>query len=273
MALALLAPACKREVIAHEQPEKEANQIIYLLGQNGIDAEKMKDEASREPRYNVSIDYGEKQRALGILQIHNLPMMSADDTLSLFKEGGMIPTNQQERAKREAGIRGDVMNALRKVPRVIDVQASITMPEDNPLRDPNEARPKPKAAIILNYLEDGTKSPPLTVEDVQRFVQAALPDVKSSEVSVNMFPISPGDAGKALAMPQIDPMKGCLDKEVVIGLEVCAGNTKKVYKMMLVATIVAGLLSAMMIFAVLRAMRYRKDLTRLTAQFEKVKGK
>ncbi len=70
------------------------------------------------------------------------PKTKADDTSAMFKEGGMIPTNEQQRAKREVGIRGDIVNALRAVPRVVDVQANVTIPEDSPLRDVNEAKPK-----------------------------------------------------------------------------------------------------------------------------------
>lgn len=275
-----LAPACAKQTIAHEQIERDANEILFLLSQAGIEAEKVKDEESRELRFNVLVAKDMETTSLGILQKHNLPMMRADDTSAMFKEGGMIPTNEQQRAKREVGIRGDIINSLRAVPRVVDVQATVTIPEDNPLRDVNEAKPKPKASVLVIYLEDGEGKPPITVEDVQKFVQAALPEIKSGEVSVNMFPRSAG-AGAALAqggaagggVPMVDPTKGCLEKETVIGIDVCKGGRSKVQTMLIGAIAVAGLLSGMVIFAVLRAMRYRKDLTRLTAQFEKVKAK
>jgi type III secretion system YscJ/HrcJ family lipoprotein len=276
-ALLLSATACKTETIAHQQLEREANKIINLLMANGIDdVSKVKDEGSRELRFNVMVPETHKQKALQILELHNLPKMSADDTDAMFKEGGMIPTNEQQRAKREVGIRGDIINSLRSVPRVVDVQAVVTLPEDSPLRDPNEAKPRPKASVILTYLEDGDKAPPIDVEGVQRFVQASLPEVKSTEISVNMFPSGNiHDPGKEAGGggPIVDPARGCVERERVIGLDVCSGNKSKVYNLMLGATVIAGVLSAMVIVAVLRAMRYRKDLTRLTAQFEKVKAK
>jgi type III secretion system YscJ/HrcJ family lipoprotein len=274
-ATALLSSACKQETIAHQQLEREANKIVNLLMTSGIDdVSKIKDEASRELRFNVLVPEGQKQKALQILELHNLPKMAADDTDAMFKEGGMIPTNEQQRAKREVGIRGDIINSLRAVPRVVDVQAVVTMPEDSPLRDPNEPKPKPKASVILTYLEDGDKAPPIDVEGVQRFVQASLPEIKSTEISVNMFPSGNiHEPGKEGAQPMIDPTRGCIEKERVIGIDVCAGDKPKVYKLMLWATVISGVLAAMVIIAVLRAMRYRKDLTRLTAQFEKVKAK
>ncbi len=59
----------------------------------------------------------------------------------------------------------------------------------------------------------------------------------------------------------------------MIGIDVCKGERTKVHTMLVLAVATAGILAGMVIFAVLRAMRYRKDLTRLTAQFEKVKAK
>jgi type III secretory pathway lipoprotein EscJ len=275
LGLAASAAACAREPVAHQQLEREANRIVSLLIEAGIEeARSVKDEASRELRFNVEVPKDERGKALKILEQYNLPKPAADDTNSVFREGGLIPTNEQLRAKREVGIRGDIINAISKIPRVIDVQAEVSIPEDNPLRDVNEAKPRPKASVLLLYLEDGDKSPPLMVEDVQKFVQAALPEIKSTEVSVNMFPSGNIHGGKSgMPAPQINPEKGCIERERVIGIDVCAGNKTKVQNLMLGAVVLAGVLSAMVIFAVLRAMRYRKDLTRLTAQFEKVKAK
>ncbi|MCK6546073.1 hypothetical protein L6R52_09405 [Myxococcota bacterium] len=273
--LFLGASACAKQKIAHEQIEKDSNEIVLLLNQNGIEAEAVKNEESRDLRFDVQVSRDAVAAALAVMQRYNLPKQRADDTSAMFKEGGMIPTSEQQRAKREVGIRGDIINSLRAVPRVVDVQATVTIPEDNPLRDPSEAKPKPKASVLVIYLDDAEGKPPIPVEEVQKFVQASLPEIKSAEVSVNMFPIAqPGTTMGASGVPiAIDPGKGCLEKEVVIGIEVCKGQKSKVSNLILASVVVAGLLSGMVIFAVLRAMRYRKDLTRLTAQFEKVKTK
>jgi hypothetical protein len=110
---------------------------------------------------------------------------------------------------------------------------------------------------------------------VQRFVQASLPELKAGEVSVYMSPAElQGKAGGVGGgVPMIDPMKGCMEKDVIIGIEVCAGSKKRVLNLMFGTAAVAVMLSGFVIFAVLRAMRYRKDLTRLTAQFQNVKSK
>jgi type III secretory pathway lipoprotein EscJ len=276
LAIASATVACNGELVAHQQPEQEANKIVVLLLEAGIDdAKSVKDEASRELRFNVEVPHGERGHALKVLSQYNLPKPPADDTNAVFKEGGLIPTNEQLRAKREVGIRGDIINSLSSIPRVIDVKAEVSIPEDNPLRDVNEAKPRPKASVLLLYLEDGDKAPPIGVEDVQKYVQAALPEIKSNEVAVNMFVAGNIHGDKAGvgggAALQINPEKGCVERERVIGIDVCSGNKSKVQQYMLYSVMSAGLLSGLVVISVLRAMKYRKDLTRLTAQFEKVK--
>lgn len=274
--LGLTLAACAQETIAHKQNERNANRIVTLLEGTGIPADKVKDEESRELAFNIMVGAEDKLPALRILDEHNLPETPKEDTATMVSDSGMIPTAEQERAKREVGITGDLVNALRKVPDVTDAQVSVTLPEDNPLRDINEEPPRPKAAVILQYRVNGNGgAPPISAEDVQRFVQARLPKIKSSEVHVTMIPnkVHGGGTGPEgrPSGPIIDPGIGCQKKERVLNIDVCEGNKRKVVNIIIGAVIVAGLLAGMAVIAVLRAMRYRKDLTRLTAQFERVR--
>ena len=275
LAMGLFLAACAQETIAHEQTEKNANKIVLLLGQNGIDAQKVKDEEARELLFNITVAVDDKAQALGILSDHNLPEEMKVDTAKIIESTGMIPTAEQERQKREVGTSGDITNALRAIPDIIDAQVTVTLPEDNPLRDINEEPPRPKAAVLLMFRPNGNGgAPPISAEDVQKFVQARLPKIKAQEVHVTMLPSRSsaeiGNSAKA-SMPIIDPGIGCQKKERVLNIDVCEGNKRKVINIIIGAVIVAGLLAGMAVIAVLRAMRYRKDLTRLTAQFERVR--
>lgn len=273
-----LCSACAQETVAHQQVEREANKILVLLRQAGIEPTKMKDEESRELRFNVLVPQDQVASALSVLESNNLPKTDRPDTAAMFQESGMIPTTEQERAKRIVGVEGDIVNSLREVPRVVRVEAAVSIPPDDPLRDVTEERPKPKASVIVVYQPDATGTPPLAAEDVQKFVQAKLPEIRTTQVNVLLIPSTeaPSENGNGTAGtvsgPVIDPAKGCVEKERVIGIQVCKGNRRKVINLVIIAGIVAGLLAALAVVAVLRAMSYRKDLTRLTAQFQSARG-
>ncbi len=270
---------CAKETIAHSQDERDANRMLVLLKGEGIDAAKVKDEGSRDLKFNVLVGASDAPGALSVLESHNLPENRQADTQQMFQESGMIPTATQERAKQEVGKTGDIINQLRKVPGVIDVMAAVSLPEQDPLREITEERLKPKASVVILYRPNGTENPPISPDQVQKFVQARLPQIKPEEVNVLLLPsgeasqggpsLASADGTGASAFAAMGT-EGCLQKERVIGIEVCAGNKKRIVHLMVGAALIAGLLSTMVVIAVLRAMRYRKDLTRLTAQFERV---
>ncbi|MEL7369024.1 MAG: hypothetical protein AAFN74_08950, partial [Myxococcota bacterium] len=79
-----------------------------------------------------------------------------------------------------------------------------------------------------------------------------------------------GDDTAALNSMVFDETKVC-EKDSAVGISVCKGNRRKVFNIVIGAVITAALLAGLAVIAVLRAMRYRKDLTRLTAQFQQIR--
>jgi type III secretion system YscJ/HrcJ family lipoprotein len=273
--LAAIGPACARETVAHQQSEADSNRMLVLLENEGIDAVKIKDEESRELAFNVQVPQEDKSRAYELLVKHNLPETKHKGTTEIYGEGDvMIPTAEQERAKLQAAIKGDIINSLRRVPRVIEATAMVSIPEDNPLRDVNEAKPKPKASVIISYLPDDKNLPPIAVEDVQRYVQAGLPELRSAEVSVQLIPMGSrmmsgnGSSPSGVAMPAL--ANGC-EKVKVMGLDICTHHQKRLFNGLISVVVVVGIAAVMAVLAVLRALRYRRDLTRLTAQVAQLK--
>lgn len=271
-----LSSGCAKEVVVHQQSEADANRILYLLSLEGVDALKIKDAESREVKFNIQIAKEDEIRTLAVLHKHNLPEEKKDGTNELFKEGGLIPTSEQQRAKREVGVSGDIVNSLRRIPRIVDASALVSIPEDNPLRDVNEAKPKPKASVMVSYIPDEKNNPPIGVEDVQRFVQASLPELRSSEVSVQLIATSERMGAVAGAAGAVGDAAAALgtnacEKVRVIGIDVCNGHQARLRYILIGVVVVAGMLAGMVVLSVLRALRYRKDLTRLTAQVAQLK--
>lgn len=272
--LLLFSAGCAQEIVAHQQVERDANHMLVLLQRAGIEPMKERDTSSRDLRFNILVPPSDATTALVVLERNNLPKTPRPDTAAMFSEGGMIPTTEQERAKRVVGIEGDIVNALRDLPQVVDVDAAVSIPEVDPLRDINEEAPKPKASVIIVWRPGKSSTPPFEASDVQKFVQAKLPELRLASVNVLLLPASDDHFGASGARngssgPPIDPSRGCLEKERVLSIDVCQGSRQKIFQVVLLAGIFAAILAALCVVAVLRAMRYRKDLTRLTAQFQK----
>lgn len=272
----VLSSGCAVETIAHQQPELEANRIINLLAKEGIEAQKIRDEESRDLAFNVTVMKEDKEPALDVLIRFNLPKKPAVDTEDMFKEGGMIPTATQEEAKRAVGVRGDIVNALRKIRGVVDASAVVAFPKDDPLRDVDQEVPKPKASVIIHYLPDEKGRPPITPEGLQNYVAAVHSDLEAASVTVLMLPavdVTPQAAGPDGSPDGTAPMlsANACEKERIIGIDVCSQAKKRFYNTLWGSVMVAFVLSALVVISVLRAMSYRRDLTRLTAQVQQLR--
>jgi type III secretory pathway lipoprotein EscJ len=168
-------------------------------------------------------------------------------------------------------VSGDIINGLRRIEGVVEVSALVSIPQDNPLRDVNEAKPRPKASVIVTYLPSRDNAPPVNVANIQSFVQAALPELKSTEVSVQMIPVSGANASSAAGGGAAGAVVNGCENQKVIGIDVCSHHRNKLINAMFVVVTMAALLAGLVILSVLRALRYRKDLTRLTAQVAQIR--
>lgn len=264
----LLTVGCAKEPVAQMLSEYEANEILVILDDAGIAAEKTRNIASRDPAFDVIVAKSDGNAAYRILKDENLPrqkQLGLDKTLG---EGGLIPTAEAEMAKHKIGVQGDIVNKLRSLPGVIDVQVEVSIPKDDPLRDVNEAKERPKASVIIVYKPTSENEVPIPVEAVQNFVQSSLPALKRTDVAVHMMPKALGRRGvpKPDGSGALMPGTGC-EPTGFLGVEVCVTSKGKLRNLIFGSVVFSFAIAGLAVVMTLRAMRYRKDLTRLTAQF------
>jgi type III secretory pathway lipoprotein EscJ len=182
----LLCVACAQEVVAHRQAERDANRILLLLDNYGIAAEKVPDGDARHPAFDVRVPLDKKTQAYAVLDKFNLPRPPVVTTKDLVAETSLIPSAEQERARIELGLMGDIVASLLELPLITHAHAAVTLPKKEPLADMNERQPRPKASVVLQY-DASEEQPPFSKELVQRFVQARLPEIGPDEVHVDMI--------------------------------------------------------------------------------------
>ena len=254
----LVLHGCSYETVAYQQTDRDANHIIVQLAREGLDARRRPDDTSRTLRFKVDVPSDQMLDALEVLEKYNLPRVRVPDTKDILDRPHMIPTQPQLEAQRVAGIEGDIVNALRDLPRVVEVKAAVSIPRDNPLRDATEAIVHPKASVFVVYEPGQEHRPPVAPSEFKRFVQAKLPELTAEGVQVVLVANS--------AVAEVELPTGCEPESLLFGISVCQGSAKGLLNLVLVAAVAAGLLAGLAIIAVLRAMRYRRDLTRLTAE-------
>jgi type III secretory pathway lipoprotein EscJ len=249
MLCVLVCSSCAEETVAHRQAERDANRILLVLEHYGIPAEKRSDGDARHPAYDVVVAVEHKTEAYRVLDTFGLPRPSLVTMKDLVAETSLIPSAEQERARIELGLMGDLVEAMLEFPLITQAHAAVSLPVKEPLAELDTRQPRPKASVVLQY-RASEKAPPFSKEIVRQFVQARVPEIGPEEVHVEMIP---------------SPTLGIVEREAcrsirVLGVDVCANDRSRLVTLLIGSLSVAGVFAALTMFAVLRAMRYRREL-------------
>lgn len=186
---ALLLTGCSVELY-HGLTEKDANEIYVLLQENGISPTKLREEGGNEITYMINVPRQDAATAARLLSQNSLPRPLTPG-LSAFRDSkGMIPTQTEERAMFLEAMGGEVERALNKIDGVLEARAIVMVPEQNDLTQP-ENKPKNTASVLVKYRPIGggvegdlEGRPPLTEEQIKRFVSTSLPEMTPDNVTV-----------------------------------------------------------------------------------------
>lgn len=186
--LGLLSAGCGVETVVHQVNEKEANQIIEVLANHGITAEKLRVDTGRDVYYHMQVPASVRLDAVRVLNQYELPRRRDKGYGEVFAAGGLIPTSSEEKAKRLTAIEGEIERQLKLIEAVLDAQVQIVLPEDSPLRTTQEAAVPTTAAVTIKYLPDSQSRPPISEPEVAQLVASGVEKLTKDNVFVLMRP-------------------------------------------------------------------------------------
>lgn len=226
--------------------------MLVALRTADIEAAKVRDPDAREPRFDVVVAPGDGPRALAVLEAANLPRTPLPSSRDMVEAAGMIPTEGEERLKQVVGVEGDIVNSLRAIPGVVEVRAAVSVPRTDPLLDADR-RGRPKASVLV--LHDPGIVAPVRETDVQRFVQAKLPELDAADVNVVLLSAA---GGSALPSPCVDSVEGstsACEVERVWTVDVCARSAGHLRRAALASLTATGGLAGLVLALAWRSAR------------------
>jgi type III secretion protein J len=179
---ALVLIGCAED-LEHNLTEQDANEILVLLQENGIDSSKRKEEGGNEPTFVIRVGKGDYRQAAKLLSQYSLPHPKSPGLEIFLQTKGMIPTQTEERAMLMQALGGEVSKALQKVDNVLEVRTIVNVPENNDLTQPDK-KPLPSAAVLVKYRANVEGKQPLNDIDLRNFVARSLPDMRAENVAV-----------------------------------------------------------------------------------------
>ena len=182
--LSVVLSACVTHTLQTGLSEQDAQEIVVLLNQNGIDASAVKgvSEKKGEEKWDVMIRGGDQNlaHAWRVLEENGLPRQKDKGLEDVFSNSGMIPTATEEKARLLLGISGEISHALKSVAGVVDAHVLVVMPDVSPLVDKSDRVP-PTASVLVKYRGHDV---PLAEDEVKKLVARAVEGLQPENVAV-----------------------------------------------------------------------------------------
>ncbi len=173
--------SCGTRELCSNLSETEAQKIIFILQQHGIDATKLKFGKGEKATFSVVVAQEDMVAANYILEIYHLPKRPEKGLSEVFSSTGIIPTQLEEKARYLSALQGEIAKTLEIVDNVSSARVHIVLPEKDQLS--NKELVQTSAAVFIKYYGDKL---PITVEQVKNIVSHSVPNLDPENVAVVM---------------------------------------------------------------------------------------
>ena len=267
--------ACGEIELHQDLTEDSANEIMVLLAENGIKATKKKEVRQNEFFYTVLVRQQDLAAARSLLVKNHLPRRDELGLTGVYKEKGLIPTPDEQKARYLLAIKGEIINSLERLPAIIDVDVVLNVPtQDEFASEASKARMRPTASVIVRAKAniDGTSS--LTEAKIQQFVANGVEGLHPRDVSVilsylagsevktgDVFTLSP-QSSDDISLPPPQQELVASDQEL-LGLKLDKSSKSKLRIYLLIFFVILLLLSTGLIISIVQASRLRRTVEQM----------
>ncbi|HVE55809.1 MAG TPA: hypothetical protein VNB22_03210 [Pyrinomonadaceae bacterium] len=176
LAAAVFLTGCNARKVQTVKVESEANQIIDVLGENGIRARKNEVGEGDRKTFEILVN-GDEETVAAAIQLMEDHCLGRPDPPE--PEGGAVITSiEVEKAREQRRMKMNIESQLRKLPGVTCVDVNFVPPQDRSLA----INPYPStASVLINY-----KTPTFSTskEDIANQVARSVPALQPENVSV-----------------------------------------------------------------------------------------
>jgi type III secretion protein J len=182
--LVLLA-AC-REPMFSDLAERDANEIVAALRDQGISAAKV---PGAEHRWGLEVDSADFSRAVQVLKENGLPRASHASIGELFRKEGLVSTPSEERIRFVFAQQQELESTLSRIDGVVSARVHVVMPQNDPLAD----TPRPaSASVFIKHRADVDLT--ASVPQIKALVARSIESLPHENVTLSLFPARGGAA-------------------------------------------------------------------------------
>ncbi|WP_457671019.1 type III secretion system inner membrane ring lipoprotein SctJ [Thiolapillus sp.] len=194
----LLLTGCNSETLYSQLSEQEANEMVALLYNAGIEARKI---SSKDDTFAVSTVRDHFSRAVELLRSNGYPRNRFVSLGEVFKKEGFVSSPLEERARLNYAQSQELTKTIESIDGVILARVHLAVPEADPLSE--KVQPS-SASVFIKYRRgmDFSKH----VGQIKAMVVNSVEGLPYDNVTVALFPAAPMPARKPVASPPVKPL-------------------------------------------------------------------
>ena len=169
---------CKEELYSNIE-ENEANQMLAILLQNGIDADKV---LVKDNLVNIEVDKSNVASAITLLNSKGFPRIKHEGLAAMFQKDGLISTPAEERARYIYGLSQELSQTLMDIDGVVAARVHLVLPNNEPQ---NENALPSSAAVLIKH--DGDPLVGDLVPQIKELVTNSIEGLSYEKVAVILF--------------------------------------------------------------------------------------
>jgi type III secretion protein J len=128
--VALLLTGCSSQQLYGDLTEEHANEMVAILDEAGIAAEKSE---LGEGKWKVTVAGSDMARASSTLRANGLPREKFESSCTVFKKEGITSTPVEDRARLNCAKTQELSDTINKMEGVLSAKVHLAMPEADPL--------------------------------------------------------------------------------------------------------------------------------------------
>lgn len=183
VAVLLLLAACGQSELYSDLSEQQANEMVAVLRNGGIDADK---KALDGGKWSIGAPNDSFSRAVEILHANGYPKDRFDTMGDLFKKEGFVSSPLEERARLNYGLTQELSNTISHIDGVVEARVHLAMPAPDPLAEEQ----KPSSASVFVKHRPGMDLQRQTGQ-IKALVVNAIEGLSYDRVSVVFFAAQP----------------------------------------------------------------------------------
>lgn len=180
MPLALLALLGCHDILYSNLEEKDINEMMAILMEEGIDCKKV---VGTENRWSIMVDNDDISKSMQILKKFGLPREKFKSIGDVFEKGGLISSPSEERIRFIYALSQEVSETISRIDGVITARVQIVLPNNNPFK---EAVIPSSASVFIKHRKDVDMTDQIL--KIKELVIKSIEGLSFKNVTVALFP-------------------------------------------------------------------------------------